>query len=398
MPMRDWHRWTMTVFGVVLLYWATSGLVIATYDLTDPAQSWAIEGGGPGARLVEATSTLPALPSPTNLATGIETARSRVADMSVASVDLRRVSQGIRLQLADASGDRGHMHRFYADSGRPMSDLVADGDLNAPKNPTQGLRNAIKGWHRGSALGLVGQAVGLLAGLALIVLIMTGCLHYLRLWKGRRNMGRAGFFWAGKESVWRRTHRWVGAVAAAFLLNIAVTGVVLAWGELQLGVFLKYGVGAPPYPRPSPMPAVSARPLPRNWPDMLRTTYDAAQRQHEGSQITSVTLVERATGPTVGLATLGGDRPAMLAMNAQTGAAISDWAASGVQRGNGYFSDWHQIFKRLHRGDIVGDFSGRYFDILTGLSLLYLVLTSFSLYWRMFSQRRAKNRHGLFWR
>jgi hypothetical protein len=37
-----------------------------------------------------------------------------------------------------------------------------------------------------------------------------------------------------------------------------------------------------------------------------------------------------------------------------------------VQRGNGYFADWHQVLKRMHRGDVVGHFGGRYFSIAVG--------------------------------
>jgi len=299
--------------------------------------------------------------------------------MSVASVDLRRVGLATRLQLAEASGERATMRRFYADTAAPMADQVADGNPDAPPPPNVTQRNTLKMWHRGNILGLPGQVIGLLTGVSLAALVVTGVLTYLGLWRARRRARRPALFWTGRESLWRRLHRWVALVAAVFVLNIALSGIILASGEIQLNVFLVHHIGTPPYPRPTPLPAVSAGPLSGDVAGLLQSTYQAARRTEPAERIAAITLVRR-DGIDKGLVTVGGATPRVLAFDAASGAAVSDWATHGEQVGNGYYADWHQMLKRFHRGDIIGNFAGRYVDLLAGVALLYLLISAGALY------------------
>jgi hypothetical protein len=354
--MRKWHRWIMTVFCVLLTYWVGSGLMMALYDATDPTQVWAIEGGGPGARLTDAARTAQPIPTPVALTHGITGGLSKIGTMPVASVDLRMVGSSPRLQLAEVSGERSTMRRFYADTGAPMSDAVADGETGAKPPPNVAFRNYLKSWHRGNIAGLFGQFLGLFTGLGLIGLIVTGTLLYFDLWNRRRGVGKAGFFWQSRDSLWRRLHRWSSIISAVFVLNIAISGTILAWGEIQLHIFLTYHIGWTLYPRPTPLPAVSAAALPHDIVKLLQTSFQAAAAYHPGAGIASVTLVERGDGVAKGLVTIGGIKPVTLAYDATTGAPVQDWATSGVQSGSGYFADWHQALKRIHRGDITAHF------------------------------------------
>ncbi|MGC3982013.1 MAG: PepSY-associated TM helix domain-containing protein [Steroidobacteraceae bacterium] len=395
--MRNLHRWVMTVFAVMLVYWTASGLLMAIYDATDGKQVWAIEGGGPGARLTDFATNAAPLPDPESLTTGIATAVAAMGERSIASANLRVVPAGIRLQLAEASGDRDTMGRFFADSGAAMTALQADGDpdANVPAYVTQ--RNTLKAWHRGNIVGFPGQFLGLFTGLALITLTITGAIVYLQLWKSRRKFGKPGFFWNTRDSLWRRLHRWISIVAAAFILNIAISGSILAYSEIQLNLFLQKGIGAPPYPRPSPMPAVSAAALPKDVGLLLQTTYRAALADHPASSIVDLQIVMR-DGLAKGLVTIGGAMPSILAFDAQTGASISDWAVTGKQVGNGYYADWHQAMKRIHRGDIIGSYVGRYIDIIAGVALLYLVISGVVMYVQMLQKRKQLQRGGWFWK
>lgn len=395
--MRKWHRWIMTVLCVLLTYWVGSGLMMALYDATDPTQVWAIEGGGPGARLTDAAKTAQPIPPPASLTRGITAALGEIGAMQVASVDLRMVGSSPRLQLAEASGARSTMRRFYADTGAAMSNPVADGETGARPPPNVAFRNYLKSWHRGNIAGLFGQFLGLFTGLGLIALTVTGTLLYFDLWKRRRAVGKPGFFWQSRDSLWRRLHRWCSIVSAVFLLNIAISGTILAWGEIQLHIFLTYHIGWTLYPRPTPLPAISAATLPRSVVALLQTSYQAAAAQHPGARIASVTLVERGDGVAKGVVILGGAQPVTLAYDATTGTPVRDWSTSGVQSGNGYFADWHQALKRLHRGDIIGRFSGRYIDMIAGLALLYLVVSSLVMYIDMFRRRATMGRSGVFW-
>jgi len=387
----------MTVVVVALSYWVGSGLLMAIYDATDDTQVWAIEGGGPGARLTDAARTALAIPDPATLAAPIAAALADVGPMPYASVDLRMVGEIPRVEFAEASGERATMHRYYAETAAPMTQQVADGDTGArpPDNVTQ--RNTLKAWHRGNIIGMPGQVLGLLVGLSLIVLVVTGVVLYFKLWVARRKAGRAGFFWSAKESLWRRLHRWIAIVAAAFIFNIAVSGTILAYGEIQLNIFLQHHVGAAPYPRPTPMPPVSEAPLPRDVNAMLETTYHAGRIYSPNGRITALQLVVH-NGIAKGLVTLGGTKPRILAFDALTGAEVSDWSTGGVQVGHGYFADWHQALKRFHRGDILGSFAARYVDLAAGLALLYLVVSSFFIYFDMRKRRRQTGRSDWFWK
>lgn len=395
--MRNWHRWVMTVFGVMLVYWVTSGLLMALYDATDPTQVWAIEGGGPGARLNDTAKTALPIPVPATLSAGINAALAKSTNITIASVDLRMVGAIPRLQLAEASGERDTMGRYYAETGEVMTALVADGDpdANVPANVTG--RNTLKAWHRGNIAGFFGQLLGLFTGIALIVLTITGVVMYVQLWHARRKAGKRGFFWNTRDSLWRRLHRWIAIVAAALVLNIALSGSILAFGEIKLNLFLQKGIGAAPYPRPSPLPPVSSGTLPRDVNALLQRTYQAALASNPSARIAAIQIIDR-DGIAKGLVTLVGATPSVLAFNAETGASVADWATTGVQVGNGYYADWHQIVKRIHRGDIIGSFVGRYIDMLAGLALLYLVVSGFVLYFEMLKRRSGMGRTGWFWK
>jgi len=337
------------------------------------------------------------IPDPASLAQGIAIARQAAGTLAIASVDLRMAGEAPRIQFADASGRRSEMRRFDARSGAP---LPADSDDLLPVSATRDevtQRDTLKAWHRGNVAGLAGQFVGVLAGLSLVTMAATGIALYLRTWMIRRAAGQRAFFWRAKESVVRRLHRWIAIVAAIFVLNVGISGTILAIGELQLNLFLQKGIGVPPYPRPGPTPPVSEAPIEGDIAAMLAKIYRAALAVAPDVPVTGVQLVVR-DGLVKGICVMGGARAQVLAFDANTARPVADWASTGMQVGNGYFADWHQVFKRMHRGDIVGSFAGRYFDICVGIAILYLVLSSFVLYRESWRRRRAAGKQGFFWR
>lgn len=362
----------MTVFGVLLLYWAASGIVMAIYDLSDPNEAWAVMGGGPGADLALEARGLPAMPSPESLRAGLDGALASAAGMPIASVDLRMARGNARLQLAEADGDRGRMRRFFAESGRPMTqDEAEDPAADAARTARH---DWLKSWHRGDAAGLPGQLLGLLAGLALVGMLVTGSSIYLRMRSARRRAGLGGGYWpVPRESAWRRLHRWVSMTAAVLLLNTALTGLVLGTGEVLLQLALRHHIGTPPYPRPSPLPPVSEAPLAGDLVDALQRAYAAGATAAAPDAVTVVQLARR-DGAQLGLVTTGGSRARVLAFDMQ-GRAIGNASSWSRQRGSGYFADWHQVVKRMHRGDIIGTWAGRYVALLNGCALLYLVVS-----------------------
>ena len=315
--------------------------------------------------------------------------------MPAASVDLRVTNGNARLQLAEASGERGTMRRFYAATGAPMSQRVADGDAFANGPPPVPFRDWLKSWHKGDIAGLPGQSVALCAGLVLLVMVVTGAGTYLRMWRMRRRMNKHAIFWNSRESLWRRLHRWIAVVAAVLLLNVAITGSVLEVGEILVQLAIRYHIGTPPYPMPSALPPLSDAPLAGDLRQALQTSYDAGVAAAQGEPVKIVQIVRR-DGVQKGLVTVAGAHPRVLAFD-MTGRPVADWATTGVEHGNGYYADWHQMVKRMHRGDIVGHFQGRYFSIGVGLAFLYLVVSGLVLYGQLLRQRARTHGFKPYW-
>jgi uncharacterized iron-regulated membrane protein len=204
--MRPFHRRLMTICCFTLLYWVVSGLLLAVYDATDRHQSWAIEGAGPGARLIDDAVTANALPPPAAWLDGVARALGSLGARRVGSADLR-VTQGlVRLQFADASGNRDTIARFNALTGVSVTQLQAEGNSDVGRPDFVRQRNLLKSWHRGDVLGLTGQSLGFCTGLALLMLATSGVLLYLKLWRARCRVrsgaGRGRFFWSARESRW----------------------------------------------------------------------------------------------------------------------------------------------------------------------------------------------------
>ena len=398
MNARRLHRGTMTIGGLLIAYWVISGLTIAIFDATDPHQSWAALGGGPGARLNDEAAGARSVPSPATLASGIGNALSVAATrgLPIASVDYRMVGDTPRLELSAADGSRDTELRFYAKTGEMMDPLIADDDSARAVPSPASLRERIKSFHKGDALGLPGQILGLLAGVSLAVMVASGATLYLQLWRARRKAGHSALFWKSRENRWRRLHRWVAIVAAIFLLNKAVTGTILGWGEIQVQLALHHILPFP-YPMPTPMPPFSEGRLQGDLLRGLKTSYEAAQAAIPGAPIVAIELVRRDEKEK-GLVTIGGSRPQTLAFDMLAGTPVDDSARSGVQVGNAYFADWHQVLKRMHRGDIIGRFAGRYGDIACGVALLYLVASGIFLWLQMRRLRARNGQAGLFWR
>jgi|GEM_PF-1560831 len=398
MHARQFHRGTMTVGGLLIAYWVVSGLTLAIYDATDPHQTWAALGGGPGARLNPDAAGARSVPAPASLASGIGKALDAAsgAHLAVAGVDYRMSGGHARLELSAADGSRDTELRFDAESGAAMTQRMADGDPFGQLPATAVLREQIKAFHKGDALGLPGQSLGLLAGITVILMVVSGTTLYARLWAARRRAGRTALFWTARESRWRRVHRIVAIVAAIFVLNKAVTGTLLAVGEIQVQLAIRHLLPFP-YPMPTPMPPYSEGPLAVDLQRGLQTSYAAAEAAAPHAPIVAIELVRRDATPK-GLVTLGGSAPRTLAFDLRTGAAVEDSARSGLQAGNGYFTDWHQFVKRMHRGDIIGRFAGRYVDIACGAALLYLVLSGCVLYAQLRSARARLGQSGLFWK
>jgi uncharacterized iron-regulated membrane protein len=215
--MRKVHRWLMTVFAVFLIYLTGSGLVVSIYDVLDPQQGWAQEGGGPGKRESD-VSAVAALPDEAALQQLLpqvtDAVRQALNDAPITSIELRIRDDA--LQAAVLSGgeaprqliltlDNGELRVLSVTpikndpsrpDGIPPDALVPGGIGTAAPANGESLHGYIESWHRMVFMGQgVSRFIGLLSAMALIVMVITGTSYYLQMRWHRRDSGRSGWFW-----------------------------------------------------------------------------------------------------------------------------------------------------------------------------------------------------------
>jgi uncharacterized iron-regulated membrane protein len=59
--------------------------------------------------------------------------------------------------------------------------------------------------------------------------------------------------------------------------------------------------------------------------------------------------------------------------------------------------DSHTWMKRLHRGDFIGLKAGRLLAIVSGIALIFFIVSGALMYGQQLVRRRAVGRSGLFW-
>jgi len=182
---------------------------------------------------------------------------------------------------------------------------------------------------------------------------------------------------------WRRIHRWLSIVSVLLLLYVAVTGMMLVADQSAVLVsHLK-------------RPVMPVTPLDDSQlAAMLAATDAAARRRFPGRELTSVEL--RMYGDTPeGIIWTDDFTPYAYVFDTRTGRELTP----DDLRLSKFLMPWHlhQVVKRMHRGDVIG-LSGRWLDLLVGLALLTLCITSVQMYWQMLARRWKSGRRGVFWR
>ena len=84
------------------------------------------------------------------------------------------------------------------------------------------------------------------------------------------------------------------------------------------------------------------------------------------------------------------------AYNSMTGLPASEWEPGYPP--TGYLTGWqfHETVKKIHRGDYFG-ITGRWFDLVTGLAIIFLPVSGGVMYYTMWIQRRRAGRKSLYW-
>lgn len=391
--MRKYHRWVMTVIIVLLSYWAVTGITLESFDMWDPGHDWTVDSGEHFDAMMVSRRSPPmadAAFAPA-LNDGLQTMRRFAPAAPVTSVALTMANGAPRALFGVPGAGTG---QIAVDTGTAAASFVA-----LPSFPAKTTHETIKTLHRGNVLGVWGIFLALASGVSLMFLTITGVWLYFDMMARRSRAGRRGFFWkGGRISNWRVIHRWVSIVAAAFLLNLSITGSLLAYDEASYRLVpgappdqILFGLfGSKPYVfpggRPPPLLSFgSAQPLPADLDSLLQSALVAVRKAAPTTPIARLRL-RMLNGVPQGVADMKSGP--QLAFNLTNGAKMASPAAT---------IDPHQFLKALHRGDAFG-FDGRWMVLATGLSLLFLCVSSIVMYLELLGARRSIGRRGLFWR
>jgi len=206
--MRSVHRWLTTLFVVVLLFLALTGLAIQVDDLLAIAglgphpgrEMTGINGGaafmdpnfvglGPGVASPDRNQT-PLTGDPATLfATALATLKSAAPNDPVTSVQWRAVN---------------HTPQFifnFATAHPPLTVNALTGAVIPqppganPADQGESFHDFVKAFHNGSVAAAPGVWLIFATGLSLLTLSLTGLWIYAKMWLQRRNLGRSGLFW-----------------------------------------------------------------------------------------------------------------------------------------------------------------------------------------------------------
>ena len=397
--MRTVHRLGAVIAVLFGLWVSITGMTVQVMDLgaiyghapaSDPTmQAIHVGHDGPPNFQVIADEDYAALPLPAGfdfdlaLAQILKARHAAIGDAPVSFAELRMAGRKPVGQLLS----RGLVYRFDAATGAMLGAPVK---FVLPPLSTPSLRNTIKDFHRLRVISQWALIADALGGALIAAMIFTGVAVYLKLLKPRRRSGRSNLFWVA-GGWWRTLHRAIGLVAALFLSIIALSGLVLSTSSVGVAINSSLHDGK----RPGLTADVSAPLSDAELPAMLHTTLAAFYLANPGHPVKVVRLRSFA-GMKQGIVIAGGDETVQRAFNAVTGRPVSETEPGypGTDMTYGWQID--QIAKQIHRGDYIG-LSGRWIDLLCGLSLLYLSISGAVIYFELWNRRRKMGRPRFLW-
>jgi hypothetical protein len=199
----------------------------------------------------------------------------------------------------------------------------------------------------------------------------------------------------------RRLHRWLSVVAAAFVLYVAVTGMIMAFDSVWTTAYMaSHGLappsgGGPPPPGLLKMFANDGTVSDAKLAPMLVTTLRAANVSN--SDPPRVIRLRMYGGMLQGVVVTGDSVAEQRVFNASTGEVASLYEIGYPKTPMPLQWNVHETWKRLHRGDYFG-LPGRWMDLLTGLAILFLSVSGIVMYLQLRRVRVRRGQHALFWK
>jgi uncharacterized iron-regulated membrane protein len=208
--MRRLHRWTMTVVALLLVYVATTGILIQLTDMkalyahapaTDPNMQSIREGimGPPGVAVITtADYSANQLPGKADLAillaTVMKSARAAIPVEKFKWVELRLMG-ATPVGIVLVAGSDPRRLTFNALSGEAIGEVKPESPYAEFGRGPPSTHDLFKGFHRGDVIGKVGAWISLLVSLGLMIMVVSGLTMYFKMLWLRRAGGRAGWFW-----------------------------------------------------------------------------------------------------------------------------------------------------------------------------------------------------------
>lgn len=407
--MRVLHRSIMLFAVVFLLYIGVSGTIIQSIDLTNilsdapetaPTME-SIQDGltGPPNFQVRSDEDYMAAAFPSAFdprpmfATVAGAARTAVGGQALDYIELR-IADG---KVVGRVQSEGHTITFDAATGALLRTQPA-AKIAMNQSPG-GVRDTVKDLHRMSVFfGGWAMWFQLASAVALLSLATTGLVLYYKLLRTRLHSGRPGLFWSAGGN-WRTLHRAVSVLASLFLLVVGVSGSFLAIDNIGGSFYIKkHGLGMPgPDNRADPLMMSAASPIvDQNLLSMLNITLAGFKRDWGETPIKVIRLRSYGNMPQ-GVVITGGKETRQLVFDAVTGAHAAMTEKGYPETPFPFGWEWHELIKQIHRGSFIG-LTGRWMDLLSGLSLVFLAGSGLVMYVTMWTRRRAAGKSALLWK
>jgi uncharacterized iron-regulated membrane protein len=398
--VRTVHRLTALFAGLIMLYMGVTGSLIQSIDLrtlhrhtpaSDPNMQAIHESiYGPPNYLVITDSDYeaPPLPAGLDLATSLDkvlhASREIVGVAPLSFIELRMKAGRPVGQVK--SGDR--LLAFDVMTGAPADPVPIVNAATLRATPSQ--HNSIKNLHRLTTYGQWTICITLLFALALCVFLVTGLWLYFRLLAARARIGRRRLFWFS-GGWWRTLHRVIAVAASVLVLVVALSGTWLAMDSIALEIYLFVHHGNRSGVRVDESSALPDSQLQA----MLRTTVESHAADRPEAPI-KVLRLRYFAGMPQGVIVDGGKDTQQYVYNSLDGRKVSETEPGYPSTGFPFGFQIHQIAKQIHRGDYFG-LTGRWLDLLAGLSIVFLAISGAVMYFNLWSQRRRGGRKSLLW-
>ena len=389
--MRSFHR-TLAVFMFAVLLWlGATGSMVQILDLktilsgapeTDPTMQ-SINEGKFGDFFDYETATFADLsaqriPASFDYSRAFETvigaAKRAAASKAPNFVELRMVGSAPIGQVRFGDDVRA----FDAATGDAVQAVSI-----APLFPPYSLRQRFKELHRfWFTPEQPGVYFGLLVGLLLWTMIVSGLVLYFRLLNQRRGLQRPNLIWLTGD-ILRALHRSVSLIAAVFLIAVATSGTLLAFESV-------WHLLAPRAPHSAPADITYDEILP-----MVKSTLRAMANYAPNVPIKAI-RVRRYGQFSQGVIITDEKVTRQVVFDTMTGKPLDlstpGYPASGFPFGR----QAHEWIKHFHSGYMFG-LSGRLMNLFAGLSLVFLSLSGAAMYIQMWRRRRDAGIKNLLW-